>query len=376
MALTELSCSQVMAWRMRRHGLCERAPVEEALDAVGRICGLHAQVMSSAELALWARVEELGREWVQEALWQERSLVKTWAMRGTLHLLPAREYALWQSALSSYDHYLKPAWSRAFGLSPERLEELLAAVASALEGEPLTREQLAAAVSESTGSAELGEKVLGSWGVYLKPASFRGLLIFGPSAGTNVRFTRPNGWLEPSEPVEQEAALAEVTRRYLSAHGPATREDLFRWWGGGTAARAGRRIEVLGEEVEQVSLEGKHAWMLRDQVGEAAGSEPHGVVRLLPAFDQYVVGATRRAPALLAAEHAPRVYRKAGWISPVLLVDGRMAGVWRHERKGRRLLVDIEPFEKQPKRVTAAAAAEASRLAGFLGGELTLSWSG
>jgi hypothetical protein len=92
-------------------------------------------------------------------------------------------------------------------------------------------------------------------------------------------------------------------------------------------------------------------------------------------FDQYVVGAARSQPALLPTEFKDRVHRPQGWISPVLLVDGRMAGVWRHERKGRRLAVAIEPFGKLHAWARRGAEAEAERLAAFLGGELELAWT-
>jgi hypothetical protein len=68
------------------------------------------------------------------------------------------------------------------------------------------------------------------------------------------------------------------------------------------------------------------------------------------------------------------VFRPQGWLSPVLLVDGRIEGVWRHERRGRRLAVTIEPFRPQPGAGCALAEHEALRLAGYLGGELELSW--
>lgn len=68
---------------------------------VDRIGGLHAQVMSSAELTAWARVEDLPSDAVAKALWKTRSLVKLWAMRGTLHLLPARDLGVWLAALGT-----------------------------------------------------------------------------------------------------------------------------------------------------------------------------------------------------------------------------------------------------------------------------------
>ena len=95
------------------------------------------------------------------------------------------------------------------------------------------------------------------------------------------------------------------------------------------------------------------------------------VARLLPAFDPWVIGASRRAP-LLDPEHTARIFRPQGWISPVLLVNGRMAGGWRHERKGRRLLVEIEPFDRLPAWARDQLEAEAERLAAFLDGDLDL----
>ncbi len=118
-----------------------------------------------------------------------------------------------------------------------------------------------------------------------------------------------------------------------------------------------------------------HAGRLLARLDELRAAEPEGVVRLLPAFDTYVVAAPRDAPAVLDPALRDRVYRPQGWLSPVLLVDGRMEGVWRHEAKGGSVAVEIEPFGRLGKGVRAAAEAEAQRLATFLEGELALSWT-
>jgi winged helix DNA-binding protein len=107
-----LTWKQAIAWRACRHRLVERAPRRERLGVVSALCGVHAQVMSSAELRLWARVDGPRRDDVKRALWHDRSLVKIWAMRGTLHLIPTSEYPIWQSALATYDHFLRPSWSQ------------------------------------------------------------------------------------------------------------------------------------------------------------------------------------------------------------------------------------------------------------------------
>ncbi len=374
--MVELTWEQALAWRMGRHHLVERAPRRSLVGVAERICGLHAQVMSSAELTAWARVEELAPDAVSKALWKQRSLVKLWAMRGTLHLLPARELGLWLGATATYEHYLKPTWLRGFETTEKELEALIAAIDTSLDGRLFTREELGEEIERVTRSKGVKEKVQGSWGPFLKPASFQGKLCFGPSEGQRVRFTSPASWLKsPLVIVPADEAAAEITRRYLGAFGPAAREDLARWWGV-APAQGGRMLAALGDETVRVDVEGTEGWMLSAHAKEAQAAAPVELARLLGGFDMWVIGASRGAAALLDPAQRKRVYRNQGWISPVLLVNGRMEGVWRHERKGRRLLVTIEPFAgRTPRWVRTQLEAEAERLALFLGGDLSVSWS-
>jgi hypothetical protein len=383
--MIELTWPQAAAWRMRRHHLVERAPSGSMLAVASRLCGLHAQVMSSAELTVWARVEGLDRQAVRRALWEERTLVKTWAMRGTLHLLPSSELPLWHAALGTSPRYLSPAiWKRNFGITLDDVHRLTEAVGNVLDGRLMTREELAREVAKLTGSTAFGSQVaLGSWGTILKPAAFAGRLCFGPSIGQRVRFTLPATWVAKASQqkrsrtaaaVDPKEAQAAVACRFLTAYGPATYHDLGRWWGGGGVASAKQWIAALGEEVTAVDLHGTKAWMLTADVREAREGAPIKSVRLLPAFDQYVVGASRHADRLLPGDLRARVYRQAGWVSPVLLVNGLMQGVWRHEMKGSRIEVVIEPFIRMPAWVRRAAGQESERLAAFLGGKLNLTW--
>jgi Winged helix DNA-binding domain len=370
-----LTWESVLAWRVARQHLAARA--DDPLRVVSEIAGLHAQIASSAELTLWARVEGLRPGWVADALWEERSLVKTWAMRGTLHLLRSDELARYVGALARLRprHHV-PAWQRAYGLSREQADAMLAAVADALDGEPLTREALAAAVGERVGDEAVAERLGSGFGELLKPAAFTGDLCFAPNDGRLVRFTRPASWLSGfTPPGPDAAAAAELVRTYLRAYAPAPREQFQRWFGMTSPAEAGRWIKALGDDVCEVDVAGARGWMLADDVEDAAAAEPSGVVRLLPAFDHYVVAAPRDAVAVLAEEHRARVYRPQGWLSPVLLVDGVIAGVWSHEVLGDRVAIEVEPFARVGRGVKAGAEEEAARLAAFLGGEPELTWA-
>lgn len=352
---------------MRSHHLDRRAPRKAMFRVASRLCGLHAQVMSSAELTLWARVEGMKPDDVRNALWIDRTLIKTWMVRGTLHLLPASDFPLWQAALSTYDHYRKPYWLKNFGVTHEQIDRMIAAIAEALDGTMLTRNEIAGRVGEITGSAELGEKLQESWGVLLKPATYLGHVCFAPSRGQNVRFIRPDSWLANYTRIDPEEALRETTQRYFALNGPATTGD-FAHFCGLKPAQAKKRVAALGDALAPVELDGSTAYVLSDHLRGVSSAEPTQIVRLVPAFDQYVISASRHAAKLLPGTIARSViYRPQGWLSPVLLVNGRMEGLWSYEKSPKALSVSIQPFRRLPKWARAQAEEEANRLSEYFG---------
>lgn len=360
---SHVSAGQVRAFRLARQHLTDPLPAGRLVDVVAAVCGIQAQVMSGAELALWARSRGLSRSHVQEGLWERRELVKTWCMRGTLHLLPARDYPLWAAALAHRStNWQSRPWLKYFGVTIEEMEAWIEALAGGLGGEGKTREEVAA-----LAPARLRREVLRGWGTLLKPAAYAGVLVFGPNSGRNVTFVHPREWLGAHERPDGDEALRELMRRFLRAYGPATHEDFARWWGEGTVSRARRVLESLGEEVEPVEAEGRRAWVLADDAGLIRSLDPPRSVHLLPNFDVYTLH-YRPREAFLPAGTYDRVYRTAGWISPVVLNDGAVAGVW--ERKNRRLRVEL--FVRETKRLRAGIERETRRLSTFLETELEL----
>jgi len=359
---SDLSWEQALAWRLGRHHLLHRAAPPDLVRVAGDICGLHAQLMSSAELSAWARVEGLQRGALDHALWERRELVKLWAMRGTLHLLPAADLGIWLAALGTYTGR---------GMTGQyRNDALTDAIATALQGRVLSRAELAVTVEEITGDPSLAEVIRFSWGSYLKPASWRGRLCFAPSEDGRVRFTTPATWIPGGvSSVDRDAALREVARRFLAAYAPISAKHFGTMLGFGPA-RGRRMLESLGDEAVEVDVDGERVWVLAADVDVIASVESAETARLLPAFDPWTVGTSRTA--LLEPEQKARVYRPQGWISPVLLVNGRTAGVWSHELRGRRLRVDPEPFQPLPAWARTQLEAEAERLAAFFDRRLTL----
>lgn len=364
---SQITWDQALAWRMRRHYLVERASPKQMVEVVARLQGLHAQLSSSVDLQLWARIDGLQRQAVHDALWKKRTLVKVWAMRATLHVLSAAELGTCIGGLSIW----KPG---GWPLRDPKALTLVRHIDKALRGKTLNRTELAAAVGKLGATPAMVAAMLGNWSSSLRYASFVGSLCFAAPDGSEGRFTHPATWLRKAPTaMDSEKAFNAFTLGYLAAYGPATPHDLGpRWWGV-NQGEAKRRFAAVGEAATQVTVEGNKYWMRAQDVAELAATEPvEDVVRLLPAFDQWVICASRRVPAFMDPKYHPRIYRQQGWVSPVLLVNGRMVGIWKHELKGRALSVEVEPFEKLPRWARAGVEAEAERLADFLGGDLKL----
>src|SRR6266567_8141718 len=231
-----LKWHQVYAWRLSQQGLSPRLSSGNVVEAVRRTAGIQAQVMSAAELALVSRVEGLAAQEIRSALWPDRTLVKTWAMRATLHVLETRDLPLYVAALSFRQFRNWSARAAYYGLSPAQHEAFLSAVPQVVGREPMTREQLATALAKRTGIAHVRDVLLtSSWGSLLRQAALRGDLCFGPNQGQHVTFMSPRAWMGAWPAIEPEQALQELVRRYLRAYGPATAADVAGWWwdGGG-----------------------------------------------------------------------------------------------------------------------------------------------
>ena len=156
---------QVLALRLRRQGLIERTPASALTDVVGRIVGLHAQVMSSAELQAAVRIDGLRAADVRDALWRDRSLVKTWAFRQTLHLLTPDDLAEFVLAARSLERWHTPAWLRYFKMTEEQVAEVLDAIGDALSDRPMTRVQVVDEVVARDGDHDGADRLLAALGV-------------------------------------------------------------------------------------------------------------------------------------------------------------------------------------------------------------------
>jgi DNA glycosylase AlkZ-like len=370
-----LTWSAVLARRMARHALTEPAKDMGPADIAGRVCGVHAQVLGAAELSIGRRVAGATRSRVQRALWDDRSLVKTFGPRGTVHLLATADLPMWTGALSVLPSSV-PLHPEPVRFTPDETDEVVAAIGHALADTELTVDELTEALADGAGPWAV-ERTMAAfqdmwprWRQLTSVAAHRGVLCFGPNRGQKVTYTNPGRWLPGLRPDDGDTALRALVHRYLYAYGPATPQHFARWLN----IRPRRAVELFGElapDLEQVEVDGQPAWTLAGDTGTPP--EPARGVHLLPYFDAFVVVGQPREwlyPGAAAARALSRTGQAGNY--PVLLVDGVVGGVWHQKRSGRRLAITVEALSELTAAQRRQLQAEADLMGEISGAEPTL----
>jgi hypothetical protein len=337
--------------RLARSHLIERAPRERLVEVVRDVCGIHAQVTAAAELSISARVDGVVQEDVRAELWERRSLVKTWTLRSTLHLHPADELPLWVAAKRAVD----PPWYEQYGLDEAQGEAVLAAIADALDGRALLREELADEVARRAGEWTR-EWIASGWGHIIGAAAAVGKLCHGPQHGTKVTFVRTDQWVGWRK-VDAELALAEACRRFVDTYGPAGPPQFAEWFG-----MKASNARPLFESMEETEVEPAPA---------------PGPLRLLPEYDCYVMGFREREQLLPEAVRERLKVHPRGRFEgiagvPTLVIDGVVAGLWRRAKRGKRVEIVVDPVRRLNAGERRQLKGEAERIGAFLGVEPVL----
>jgi len=333
---------------------------------VRELGGVHAQVQASAELQLAARVDGITQQDVRDALWRDRTLVKAWTLRGTLHVHPADELALWlagRRAVAAGSEALKewvdPKGALHPALSRDDVAEVGAAVLAALDGRCLLREELASDVVERVGDKARGRLLSGF-------AFFGGAeLVQGPPQGAKITLARPDQWVEGWQDVDEDTALREVSRRFLQTYGPSRAKEFREWFSSD---------DFDPGQVDELDVEGRRALVL---AGDTTFPKPTPCVRLLPEYDVYVMGFRERqhfVPPVVreqVAAHGRGRYEGPAGVR-FLLVDGVAAGLWERKKRGKRIELDVAPAQKLTRAQRGDLEHEAERIGSFLGLEPAL----
>jgi hypothetical protein len=316
--------------------------------------GAQAQVHSAAILQLRARTAALADAEVAEALYDSRRLVKLWAQRSTLHLVPTADLGdlLALRRLKQPEYH---AWYSREGLPPDRVAVLIDAVVQALADGPHSRMDLSRRLVPQLG--DWAQPWLEhSWGGVLKLACALGHLCHGPLRpdDNEAAFVGLPAWLgqAPLASADSAAGVANILRRYLAVFGPATPSD-FRKFAGIPAGPCRQAFQDLGGELLAVDLDGRPAYALaRDEEALRRAEMPAGHLAVLPLFDPWLL-AHADTGQVVEEKHRAAIYRQAGWISAVVLRQGRVAATWSHRRltaKGTTLWeVELTPLGRVTK---------------------------
>lgn len=347
--------------RLRSQRLVD-SQIEDVAELVREMVGLQAQDVRPARLSVRPRTDSIDAAAVTRAYNEERTVVRTWAMRGTLHMVAAEDVS-WLVAL------LGPIFARTnrrrrleLGLDDEVCGRAVPALRRIVAAEgPLTRaelvQRLAAEEVPLDPKSQAPPHLIGY-------AAMQGIICRGPDVDKDEpTYVLIEDWAGEQRKLGPEEALAELARRYTASHGPVTPKDFARW-SGLPAGQAKKGFELIASDLDEVEITGEPAWMTAaSPAGPKERAEPN--VRLLGHFDEYLLGYHSR-DLVLSPEFAKRIQAGGGFVQPAVLVDGYVVGTWRQQRKKDRLIVEVQPFEQLPAEALPRLEAEAADISRFL----------
>jgi hypothetical protein len=367
-----LSDDQLRYLRMRAQRLTPQQPDETigVAQVVKEVCGIQAQDAPAAALAVRSRSVGLVVIDVEQARVHDRSIIRTWGPRGTLHLLASDDIG-----------WLLPLFGPVFvagdrrrreelGLSEDTCVRGMRIMRNVLTNEgPLTRADLVERLSMKGLSLEGQARPH-----LLARAALEGLICFGPDRSAEPTYVLLNDWIDQKHTghsLTEDEAYAALTRRYLSAYGPATPGDQAAWSGLPLNKTRATWQRIEGELLE-VETASSPVWMLKTQSARLDELHaPTSIVRFLPRFDIYLLGYQKRDLAV-SPQYAKRINAGGGIVHPTVLVDGRIVGTWKSKREKNRFVVMVDPFERLAPEIDEGLEAEIEDMARFLGVEVRM----
>jgi len=365
------SSEQIHAFRLRRHHLLDRS-AKDLVTICRDICGVQAQIMSAAQLQLWARNHAITPDTVNDALWKTRSLVKTSLMRQTLHLVPADEFPLYIAAHKSARAKAVLSIMARCKITRDEADDLSALILEELKSGPAPRAAITAAVRPKV-SKRLRVWMDKVWSIVRLPV-IEGLVCYGPGEGNQATFIRTEHWLPAQyrigkaklDPVQ---AQKELFRKYLRAYGPATLNDFAHW-----SLISMAEVRALRPLMDAEITEHNGLLLLREDMKTLQAASPEtDSVHLLPYFDVYLL-AHRFKEHFLKPQFYKRVYRNQGWISPVVLINGEIAGVWSYKLSRKAVEIEVELFGSVGSHIRAQIKDRAAELADLFQSPLAFSF--
>jgi hypothetical protein len=338
-----------------------RSP-DEVLRSLGAI---QAQDYPAALWAIGLRCSDSTTKTDIEDAIARRRISRTWLMRGTLHLARSQDIR-WMLRLFA-PRLINAAISRDrhLGLGDDTVRKGEILFAKALEGNrQLTRDEMYRVLEDG------GVHIAGMLGYHLLyRAAWDGLICFGAHVGTQPTFELLDERIASKRGLSNGQALAELTSRYFTSHGPATLKD-FVWWSGLKVSDARKGIEDASPNLAMEETDGR-TYYTASKTPKPGGND--AAVHLLPAFDEYLVGYSDRS-AMLGGEDTQRILSSGivpfthsnGIFLPVIVADGEVVGTWKRRNEKDKVVVTMRPFVKPDETLINGIKEAAVRYGAFL----------
>jgi hypothetical protein len=345
---------QALATARLHHQRIAGAGWEKPGDVVRFMGAVQAQDYAGSLWAIGMRMRRTTEEVVERGI-AERAIIRTWALRGTLHFVAAEDIR-WILTLAA-PHIFEGNARRYRQLELD--EATLTAAESILvralrDGRQLVRKELAAALQRA-GISTAGQRMV----YMLQRASLDRLICFSARSGKEFTHALLDDWAPSTGNLGRDHALARLAERYFMSHGPATVQD-YVWWSGLPAADARTGLESVKKKLVHDVVDGETVWQTPHGKLEQPGASS---AWLLPCFDEYVVGYRDRSP-VLDARHAARSGN--GLLHPTIAMGGRIAGTWKRTIRRNEVVVSASPFSPLSKAEGRGVAAAVTRYGDFL----------
>lgn len=340
-----------------------KSQISNADQLLQQVCGVQAQYSADAELALRVRMDNITAAGFKQTQITERTIVRTWCMRGTLQLLAAEDFH-WLIGLHG-ETFIQKSQRRyeALGINERLYHKSIEKIYEFLvQNEPQTRDELTAYLMTQ-------DIILQGQASYhlLRRAALEGIICFGPDRDGNPTYVLTETWLDVTpHSLSREEAIVKLVRRYLKAYGPASLADLANW-SGLPMKELRRGWNLISNEMIEVKNTDQRLYLLENQeviVCETNQAEP--IVHLLPAYDDYLLGYHNRE-IILAPYAAKDVYRGGGLLRPAILINGYIVGSWEIKRYRRRIEVRINALQEIVEPVLREINNEVQNVGKFLG---------
>jgi hypothetical protein len=320
-----LTWSRALAWRMRQQ-LLDPVGTESVAGVVRRLGAIPALPDAAAELAVRARRKRSRPGEVARALAEGR-IIKTFAFRGATHLMTPEDGGSYLALRAASRMWERPGWQKHFGLVPSDWPFFREAVRESLADGPLTRQDLGAAVTARRRFRHLGFAFADRSWTLLKPLAWQGDMSFGPPRDGHATFQRLDSNPRWAGVPDLDEAGMRAVEAYFRAYGPATPEHLHYWLGQGLGA--GRKriqswIAGLGDRLAAVDVDGESTHILREDLEELASTTATTATRLLPAYDQWVLGPGTADAHVVPPARRTLISRGAN----IVTVGGVVSGTW------------------------------------------------